>query len=130
MVGTDGRGLEGLELAFDDELSGQNSRLSGFRDAKGRKLLVQGTLDPMEREGASVTLTLDRHLQYVTEKSLARAVEDAKGVAGMAVVLDPKTGEVLALANNPRFNPNTPESRSATPCATAPRWTPSSPARR
>ncbi len=110
MVGTDGRGLEGLELAFNDELSGQNSRLSGFRDAKGRKLLVQGTLDPMEREGASVTLTLDRHLQYVAEKALGRAVEESKAVAGTVVVLEPKTGELLALANSPRFNPNTPES--------------------
>ncbi|MCP3162606.1 penicillin-binding protein [Myxococcus qinghaiensis] len=110
MVGMDGKGLEGLELAFEDELSGQNSRMSGFRDAKGRKLLVQGALDPLERQGAAVTLTLDRHLQYVAEKSLAKAVEEAKGVAGMVVALDPKTGEILALANHPRFNPNTPES--------------------
>ncbi|SET24876.1 penicillin-binding protein [Stigmatella erecta] len=109
MVGTDGRGLEGLELGFDDELSGQNSRLSGLRDAKGRKLLMQGgTLDPLERQGAAVTLTLDRHLQYVAEKALSRAAEDSKAVGGMAVVLDPKTGEILALANYPRFNPNTP----------------------
>jgi cell division protein FtsI (penicillin-binding protein 3) len=107
VVGTDGRGLEGLELAFNDELSGQNSSLSGFRDAKGRKLLVQGTLDPIEREGASVTLTLDRHLQYVAEKALVRAVEESKAVAGTVVVLDPKTGELLALANAPGFNPNT-----------------------
>lgn len=109
VVGTDGRGLEGLELAFDDELSGQNSRLSGFRDAKGRKLLVQGALDPIEREGASVTLTLDRHLQYVAEKALVRAVEESKAIAGTVVVLDPQTGELLALANSPGFNPNTPE---------------------
>lgn len=109
VVGTEGRGLEGLELAFDDELSGQNSRMSGFRDAKGRKLLVQGASDPIEREGASVTLTLDRHLQYVAEKALVRAVEESKGVAGTVVVLDPKTGELLALANAPNFNPNTPE---------------------
>ncbi|WP_164010304.1 penicillin-binding protein [Pyxidicoccus trucidator] len=110
MVGMDGRGLEGLELAFEDELSGQNSRMSGFRDAKGRKLLVQGALDPLERQGAAVTLTIDRHLQYVTEKALAKAVEDSKAVAGMAVVMDPRTGELLAVANHPRFNPNTPES--------------------
>jgi cell division protein FtsI (penicillin-binding protein 3) len=110
MVGMDGRGLEGLELAFEQELSGQNSRMSGFRDAKGRKLLVQGALDPLERQGAAVTLTIDRHLQYVTEKALAKAVEDAKATAGMAVVLDPRTGELLAIANHPRFNPNTPES--------------------
>ncbi|WIG98986.1 penicillin-binding protein [Myxococcus sp. SDU36] len=109
-VGMDGRGLEGLELAFHDELSGQNSSTSGFRDAKGRKLLVQGALDPLQRQGAAVTLTLDRHIQYVAEKALSRAVEDARAVAGMAVVLDPRTGELLAVANHPRFNPNTPES--------------------
>ncbi|MBJ6759202.1 transpeptidase family protein [Myxococcaceae bacterium JPH2] len=109
LVGTDGHGLEGLELAFEDELSGQNSRLSGFRDAKGRKLLVQGALDPLERQGASVTLTLDRHLQYVAEKALSKAVEESRAVAGTVVVLDPRTGELLALANNPRFNPNAPE---------------------
>lgn len=108
VVGTDGHGLEGLELAFNDELSGQSSRLAGLRDAKGRKLLVQGAFDPEERQGAAVTLTLDRHLQYVAEKALARAVEEARGVGGTAVVLDPHTGELLALANHPRFNPNTP----------------------
>ncbi|MCE9667561.1 transpeptidase family protein [Myxococcus stipitatus] len=112
MVGMDGKGLEGLELAFEDELSGQNSRMSGFRDAKGRKLMVQGAMDPLERQGAAVTLTLDRHLQYVAEKSLSKAVEEARGIAGMVVVLDPKTGELLALANYPRFNPNTPEASS------------------
>jgi cell division protein FtsI (penicillin-binding protein 3) len=109
VVGMDGHGLEGLELAFEDELSGQNSSLSGFRDAKGRKLLVQGAQEPIERQGAAVTLTLDRHLQYVAEKALVRAVEESKGVAGTVVVLDPKTGELLALANSPGFNPNTPQ---------------------
>jgi len=115
MVGTDGHGLEGLELAFEDELSGQNSRLSGFRDAKGRKLLVSGAPDVFERQGASVTLTIDRHLQYVSEKALARAVEESKAVAGMALVMEPSTGEILAIANHPRFNPNTParEARAA-----------------
>ncbi|MET0403774.1 MAG: penicillin-binding protein [Cystobacter sp.] len=115
MVGLDGHGLEGLELAFEDELSGQNSRLSGFRDAKGRKLLVSGAPDTLERQGASVSLTLDRHLQYVAEKALGRAVEDAQAVAGMALVMDPATGEILAMANHPRFNPNDPrkEARSS-----------------
>jgi cell division protein FtsI (penicillin-binding protein 3) len=108
MTGTDGRGLEGLELAFEDELSGQSSRVGGLRDARGRKLLTQGAGDPMQRQGASVTLTLDRHLQYVSEKALGKAVSDARAVAGVAVVLDPRTGELLALANYPTFNPNTP----------------------
>ncbi|MBX5483616.1 MAG: transpeptidase family protein [Myxococcaceae bacterium] len=109
LAGMDGHGLEGLELAFDDELTGEVSRIDGFRDARGRKLLTQGAINPIDRQGASVTLTIDRGLQYVTEKALSRAVVEAKGVAGMAVVLDPKTGELLALANYPGFNPNTPK---------------------
>lgn len=108
MVGTDGSGLEGLELAFDDELSGQSEKLNSLRDARGRKLLVQGDGNAADRVGASVTLTLDRQIQYVTEKALVHAVEVSKALSGMAVVMDPKTGALLALANAPRFNPNTP----------------------
>ncbi len=108
LVGTDGHGLDGLELAFESELSGDASTRRGFRDARGRKLLTSGIEDPAGRQGAAVTLTLDRHLQYVAEKAITRAVEDAKGAAGNVVVLDPKTGQILALANYPRFNPNSP----------------------
>lgn len=108
MVGTDGHGLDGLELAFEDELSGEKASLSGYRDARGRKLLVDGVVDPSQRQGASITLTVDRHLQYLAEKALAQAVTEAKAVAGKAVVLDPRSGELLALANYPRFNPNAP----------------------
>ncbi len=108
LSGSKGEGLEGLELAFNDELAGQTSRLAATRDARGRKLLTNGTVDPLERQGASMTLTLDRHLQYVAEKALNKAVQDTKAAAGMVVALDPKTGELLALANHPPFNPNTP----------------------
>ncbi len=112
LAGLDGSGLEGLEMAFDQELSGQNLQLLGLRDARGRKLLTQGTLFPPNRQGASLTLTLDRQVQYFSEKVLAKAVEEAKAVSGMVVVLDPATGEILALANLPSFNPNTPEESS------------------
>ena len=108
LVGTDGHGLEGLELAFEDELSGEKSRLASLRDAKGRKLLTHGAQESAERQGATVTVTLDRQIQYVTEKALAKAVEESKATAGVAVVLEPRTGEILALANYPRFNPNNP----------------------
>lgn len=113
LVGTDSHGLDGLELSFEDELSGEIARRASVRDAKGRKVLTNGVEDPLARQGASVTLTLDRHLQYVTEKALLKAVDDAKATAGMAVILDPKTGEILALANAPRFNPNAPQGTSA-----------------
>jgi cell division protein FtsI (penicillin-binding protein 3) len=112
VVGVDGKGLEGLELAFDDELTGETAELDGLRDAKGRKLLVQGEQAPGDVVGAALTLTLDRQLQYLAEKSLAKAVEDAKALSGMAVVMDPKTGELLALAQYPRFNPNAPKGAS------------------
>jgi cell division protein FtsI (penicillin-binding protein 3) len=101
LVGTDGH-------AFEDELSGDVSTRAGFRDARGRKVLTHSVEDPSARQGAAVTLTLDRHLQYLAEKALGKAVEEAKAPAGTSVVLDPKTGEILALANYPRFNPNSP----------------------
>lgn len=113
LVGTDAHGLDGLEKSFEDELSGERVTREGFRDAKGRKLLTNGVEDPQTRQGASLTLTIDRQLQYVTEKALEKAVVEAKATAGMAVVLDPKTGEVLALANAPRFNPNAPKDARA-----------------
>src|SRR5262249_17935654 len=99
---------------FDDELSGHKAVVPGFRDAKGRKLLTEGGLDAGDRQGAAVTLTLDRHLQYVTEKALALAVDEARAVSGMALALDPHSGDILALANYPRFNPNlAPKGNSA-----------------
>lgn len=109
LVGTDSHGLDGLEKSFEDELSGERVKREGFRDAKGRKLLTNGIEDPLARQGASISLTIDRQLQYVAERSLEKAVTDAKAAAGMAVVLDPRTGEVLAVANAPRFNPNSPQ---------------------
>src|SRR5262252_1198288 len=108
VVGTDGHGLEGLELAFEDELSGQSEKVEGTRDARGRNLLLQGAPEAVDRQGATVTLTLDRQVQYVAEKALDRAVEESKALGGMLVVLDPRTGELLALAQSPRFNPNAP----------------------
>jgi cell division protein FtsI (penicillin-binding protein 3) len=110
LVGTDSNGLDGLELSFEDELSGATVKREGFRDAKGRKLLTNGIEDPLTRQGASMTLTIDSQIQHVTEQALSTAVTEAKAVAGIAVVLDPKTGEILALANAPRFNPNSPSS--------------------
>ncbi|MBI5067733.1 MAG: transpeptidase family protein [Deltaproteobacteria bacterium] len=105
-VGDDGDGLEGVERLFDDALSGEASRVPSLRDARGVMLLK----DAPERaiEGARVELTIDQGLQLAAERALSRAVTQARAAAGMLVALDPSTGEVLALANAPTFNPNTP----------------------
>ncbi|HVE83442.1 MAG TPA: penicillin-binding protein [Myxococcales bacterium] len=113
MVGVEGRGLEGVELAFDDELSGTPAQVAGLRDARGRHVLTAGATDAQERQGARVELTLDGNLQHLAERALERAVADSRAVSGMAVVMDPRSGELLALANSPRFNPNTPQDAHA-----------------
>ncbi len=107
-AGVDGEGLEGVERAFDHLLKGRPQPLAGLRDARGRALLVDGVVPAQELEGSSVTLTIDRAIQYQAEKTLAAAVEKAQASSGIAVVLDPLTGEILALANVPTFNPNDP----------------------
>jgi cell division protein FtsI (penicillin-binding protein 3) len=108
VVGKDGLGLEGLELAFEDELTGTGSKVEGIRDARGRNVLMDGAPGSHAKEGANVTLTLDRTLQYTAEKVLDHAVAESEAKSGMVVALDPRTGELLALAHAPRFNPNSP----------------------
>ncbi|MGI5861187.1 MAG: penicillin-binding protein [Myxococcales bacterium] len=106
--GVDAKGLEGLELVFDEKLQGKPQAISGVRDARGRAAFVDGAVPAEQLAGASITLTLDSAIQYHTEKVLQAAVTKAEAAAGIAVVLDPSTGEILALANVPTFNPNDP----------------------
>lgn len=105
-VGADGRGLEGLERALDDHLRGRGAALQALRDARGRRLLPELGPDEDARTGHTVELTLDRNLQFLAEKALDDAMEQSRAAAGSALVLDPHTGEILALAHAPTFNPN------------------------
>jgi cell division protein FtsI (penicillin-binding protein 3) len=105
-IGLDPNGLEGIELEYDHQLQGEPGRLVSLRDARGRGLasvdqLVQGGMP-----GRNLHLTLDRSLQYVAEKELARAVNESGAVGGTVVVLEPASGRVLALASQPDYNPN------------------------
>jgi len=105
-TGLDPEGLEGLELEYDTLLLGQSGYLVTGRDALGRGM---ESGDDSVREGVhgnSLHLTLDRNLQYLVEKELAAGVKAAHAKAGMAVLLDPNTGEVLAMASQPDYNPN------------------------
>jgi cell division protein FtsI (penicillin-binding protein 3) len=104
-VGVDSNGLEGVELAYDQSLGGDPGRRLVERDALGRDLRTLRVLEPVE-PGKPIRLSLDGRLQYVAYQALKETVVRQQARAGMAVVLDPRTGEVLALANVPSYNPN------------------------
>ena len=110
LVGDDGEGLEGIERALDEELQGGGSRVPSLRDARGRSVLDEAPAPEALLAGARVELTLDIGLQLVAEHALGRAVAQARATGGMLVAMDPRSGEVLALANAPTFNPNAPRS--------------------
>jgi cell division protein FtsI (penicillin-binding protein 3) len=108
LVGDDGDGLEGIELALDEVLRGAPSRVPSLRDGAGKVVLSERPKGGAEREGARVELTLDQGVQLAAERALATAVKGSRALSGMAVVLDPRTGELLALASYPPYNPNAP----------------------
>lgn len=101
----DGRGLEGLELEFDKELSGQDGFARLLKDAAHRPLAMAAEDYLPPQHGQHLILTVDANIQMIAEQELAKAVEEFKAKRGEVVVMDPKTGEVLALANYPTFNP-------------------------
>jgi cell division protein FtsI (penicillin-binding protein 3) len=105
-TGIDGRGLEGLEKALDAELRGEEEAVVVGHDARGRQFVLGEGWGSLPRAGAQVELTIDAALQRVAEDELARGVRAAGAKAGTVVVLDPHTGEVLAMASVPSFDPN------------------------
>src|SRR4029450_13599325 len=96
----------GIEQQYDGLLRGHEGKIQLERDPQGRAI-PQGrrSLEPAV-PGTDVALTIDQDLQYVTEQALARAVREHKAKAGSVVVMSPRTGEVLAMANAPTFDPN------------------------
>lgn len=102
-VGEDGRGLSGLEHAFDDDLLDRRPARRALRDGKGRRLAVD-TLDPEFDEGRGLRLSLDRTLQYIAERELDLGLRRSRAKGGAVVIQDVRTGEILALAGRPRFS--------------------------
>lgn len=104
-VGADNQGLEGLERKFDQFLKGPELILMQMSDALGRPFYVSTpTLE--RKEMHSLVLTIDKDIQYKAEQALNTAVQKAKAKSGHCIVADPETGEILAMAVAPLFNPN------------------------
>jgi cell division protein FtsI (penicillin-binding protein 3) len=104
-VDVDNRGREGVEKRYDSSLAADGGKIYLARDARGN-ILYRG--DNYESVGNSIVLTIDEGLQYIVESELDRAVKKWKPQAATAIMMDPHTGEILALANRPTFDPNRP----------------------
>jgi cell division protein FtsI (penicillin-binding protein 3) len=104
-VAPDGQGKDGLELALDEDLRGRVEDVKGLRDRTGR-LIFEGANDARALQGYDVTLSLDEGIQHVAERELDAAMHTYETKGGSLAVVDPSTGEILALASAPGYNPN------------------------
>ena len=106
-AGLDSTGLDGLESKYDEYLKGVPKKVVWGRDARGRKIyLSDDSGSAVDDRSCSLFLTIDSKIQYIVESQLKKAIEDTGAKGGTVIVMDPGTGEVLAMANEPLFNPN------------------------
>ncbi|MDH4086457.1 MAG: penicillin-binding protein 2 [Nitrospira sp.] len=104
--GMDGEGLEGVEHRYEPYLHGEKRMMVLQRDALGHTVFPKGMMERSPTPGHNLTLTIDEVIQYIVERELEDAVGRARAKSGTMIVLDPKTGAVLAMAVSPRFDPN------------------------
>lgn len=107
-VDIDQRGLEGMELAYHGALRGRAGWQSTLRDAKGDLLIGPWTVEAPAEPGLDLVLTIDSVVQEAAEDALAWGVDKFHAKGGSVIVLDPYTGEILAMATEPNFDPNRP----------------------
>lgn len=105
VTNVDHKGIEGLELAYNSWLQGKAGKKIVEKDRLGREVELLNNVSEVQ-PGHDLTLSLDSRLQYLAYKALKSAIDQHKAVSGSAVVLDVKTGEILAMVNGPSFNPN------------------------
>jgi cell division protein FtsI (penicillin-binding protein 3) len=103
LVGMEDAGQSGIERQFDSELRGEPGKMSISVDARKQWF---SDVETQPTPGEDIVLTIDKNIQYIAEKELDQAMQDTQAIAGTVIVENPHTGEVLALANRPAFNPN------------------------
>jgi cell division protein FtsI (penicillin-binding protein 3) len=108
IVDIDQRGLEGVELAFNGVLQGQDGWRATLRDAKGDRLPGPWTTETAPVDGYDMVLTIDSVVQEIAEETLAFGVKRYHAKGGSILVMDPRTGALLAMANAPSYDPNAP----------------------
>ena len=105
-INIDGAGQLGIERTFDEQLAGKPGELIAPRDAKGRLLILQENYAKVPVNGSTLQLTLDATIQHIVEDALEEGVKRSHPATAYAVVVDPFTGEILAMAGTPTFDPN------------------------
>ncbi|MBF0209714.1 MAG: penicillin-binding protein 2 [Desulfamplus sp.] len=105
ITGSDSKGLEGLEFSHNSLLEGRNKKIKITKDAAGRYYNEEKNIRE-SLKGDSLVLTIDSTIQFISENALQKAVEDNSAISGTAIVMKPDTGEILAMAHYPTFNPN------------------------
>lgn len=105
-VGIDGKGLDGLEKYLDDQIGGGMKKQVLLHDAAGNPILHSARAPYVGKEGRSVYLTIDESIQFFAERALDRAMASTQAQGGIVIVMDPKTGGILAMVNRPSYDPN------------------------
>ena len=103
-VGRDFKGLAGLELSLDRELGGEPGLLLAERDTIGGEIAIGRREVVPPREGQNAILTIDRQIQRMARERVGRAVKEEKARGGIIIVMDPKTGGLLAVATQPTYD--------------------------
>ncbi|MEO5356894.1 MAG: penicillin-binding protein 2 [Nitrospirae bacterium YQR-1] len=104
-VNLDNKGLEGVEAGYDRELTGEGGKYSVQKDARGNRFYNE---NDSENIGNSIVLSMDEGLQYIVEKELDEAIKKWRAAAATAIMMNPFTGEILAMSNRPTYDPNNP----------------------
>lgn len=105
-VAPDGEGKDGFEYSMNSELKGHVEQLRGLRDRSGRLLFSEGVQDEQALAGHNIELSIDQGIQFTAERELAAAARTFEAAGGSVIVIDPYTGEILAMASFPGYNPN------------------------
>lgn len=105
-VGTDDKGLDGLEMQMDDTLRGGTTKELIATDSHGTAIFGSVLSQFLPEKEKSITLTIDTTVQFIAERALDKAMADTKATGASIIVMDPKTGEILAMANRPTYDPN------------------------
>ena len=104
-TGVDGEGLEGVEHYYNRSLKGTTSERTFLRDAFGHRIVSDDKVTP-DFSGQNLILTIDQSIQFIAEKTLKDTVKEYEAKGGVVIVMEPKTGAILAMAQYPEFNPN------------------------